>query len=129
MTLTKAEINAIKKILDKKTLRGRKRLEDWLWTNTTDPKYKVGDCFEVTDTSRRIYGVRVVKFHAKVVDIRWLMQDRVITYTLEGVVKNGDKDYTTNFYARENELRVKVKDNVTVINVSKTAPEDMIDIF
>ena len=125
--MTKRDLSKLEALLDDPNIKGKKLIRQLIWLNTVKPKCKIGECYEITDPSRRIYGVQIKNFHAQVVDINYNYQEKYIQYEMSLKVINSDKEYNTDAYVLEAEIGKKVKDNVTVIN-GKDTWEDCISI-
>lgn len=117
--LTKAERTALEKLLAEKDLRGRNQLRHVIWLNSTKPKYKKGDCFKVTDRSRRFFGVPAVNVNGRIKDIYNFRDEEVYRYELEVHIVNSDgRETTSTICVPEFELRVKAKNNENTIDGS-----------
>ena len=57
--MKKVYVNQINKMLSDPDVKGKSVLRKLLWHNTVIPKYAVGDCFIVTDSGHRVFGVPV----------------------------------------------------------------------
>lgn len=98
--LTKQQKKVFEELLNTTGFKGRQKLDYLLWLNTTEPKYKKGDCFLVTDRSRKIYGYPVVEFKARVTKA-YTMGEKEYFYEMEMEVKCGEKSTKTTHYTRE----------------------------
>ena len=117
MRLTDSQVKALKEMLENEEVRGKKAISHILWLNTHEPKYKIGDCVHVTeDSGHRVYGHRVVNFHGKITKVSNWRDSEEFHYSLEGVVKCGDKQATVNYHAAESMLGELCEDNITVIS-------------
>ena len=47
--MTKSQIKIFEELLASEDFKGKKQLKHLLWLNTAAPKFKIGDCFIVTD--------------------------------------------------------------------------------
>ena len=128
--LTDKQRKVFEDLLRDPNFRGRKSLNHLLWLNTTEPNFKKGECFLVSDRGRRIYGYPVRDFHARIVEISTWRDHEEYHYKLEGVVKcsdNGKQTYTT-FFASESELTQRCEDNITVLGECKDECPDMVEV-
>lgn len=110
--MTKAQLKTLEQLREDKDFKGKKMLNYLIWLNTTTPKYKVGDCFKVSDRGHRVYGQPIRDFNAKVTKIEpagFMRQE--YRYTLEIDVKSGCAGCTVTVYKDESELHTKCKDN------------------
>ena len=57
--MNKKQITVFKELLADPNFKGKKSLEHLLWLNTTEPKYKEGDCFKVTDHGHTIDRAKI----------------------------------------------------------------------
>lgn len=81
-------------IMERKGIRGKKDLDEFIWLNTHDPKFKKGEIVKVTDRSYRICEQRVVGWTGEVETITsfrgikdWSYGVRVY-YTVNGIQKS-----------------------------------------
>ena len=115
--LTKAERTALEKLLQDPAFKGKKQMRKILWMNTTKQKYKVGDCYQVTDSSIRIFGVPVVNFNGKIIEVMTYIGELSWRYILEAHVVNADgREITTRISADESEIGKKVMNNENRVN-------------
>lgn len=127
--LTKAERTALEKLLADESFKGKKDLRFLIWMNTTNPKFKKGECFKVTDRSRRFYGVPAVGINARITEIEVFRGYQEYRYTLEAHIVNKDgRDTTVFLFADESDLTVKVKGNENKID-GNGKYEDMMDVY
>lgn len=76
-------------------VKGGSLIEQFVWANTAEPKYKVGDAVEICDGSTRILryrwtddrreeqSKRVLYAIGKVTDVRMLLRECTFQYTVE----------------------------------------------
>lgn len=110
--MTKNQLKVLNELMKDQQFKGKRLLKRIIWLNTVEPKYQIGECYKVTDTSRTILGERVVNFKAKIVEIKTMAYDEEYYYTLETTVIKGDKNYTTTLFATEHDLGMKAKDSI-----------------
>lgn len=126
--MTKAQVKVFEELLKDPKFAGKKQLKHLLWRNTTEPKYKKGDCFLVSDPGHRIYGHPVRNFKGKVLSTSSFINEEEYRYELELVVQCDGKEYTTKAYKYESELTVRCDGNVTVIGEPKTDCPECMDL-
>lgn len=126
--MTNKQIKVLEELLQDEGFKGKKMLRHLLWRNTTEPKYKKGDCFLVSDPGHRIYGHPVKNFKAKVLSASSFINEEEYQYELEMVVQCDGEEYTTKAYKYESELTVKCQGNVTVIGEPKTDCPECTDL-
>ena len=107
--LTKAERTALEKLLVEPNFKGKKSLRRILWMNTTKPKYKIGDCYQISDRRTRIFGVQAVDVKAQIVNVGVYFGDNAYRYELTAHFINYDgRETTASFYIYEDEIGKKV---------------------
>lgn len=130
--MNKRDIKILERMIADPDIKGKGSLRKVLWLNTVKPKYKVGDCYKVTDPGHRVYGVPIKDFRAKVerIEYRWdvSVQYGRVVYVMTAHVVNGDKEMDANIYMAEYSIGRKVKDNVNVIEGKDKYPES-IDVY
>jgi hypothetical protein len=91
--LTKEEKAFLDKLYADNELQFRCFARQFIIANTYAPKYKVGECVKVTDTTRTyICGQRIKNLNARVVKIGWCLRDKdreYITYELAVLDQHG----------------------------------------
>ena len=114
--LTKSERTLLEKLLNESDFKGKDMLRHLIWLNTTKPKYQIGDCFKVTDRSRRFFGVPAVNVNGRIKKIFTFKTEEVYHYELEVFVLNKDgRETTSSMFAVEEELKTKTKNNRNAI--------------
>ena len=128
--MKKSQIKVFEELLQDKNVRGKKWLRYLLWLNTTDPKYKEGDCFEVSDRGHRVYGYPVKDFKAKVVNVSSMLNCFEWRYELEAEVECDGKTTTVKVYQDESELSraKKCKDNKNVLGEAKSSAVESLEM-
>jgi hypothetical protein len=102
--MKKSQVKVFEELLQDKEFQGKKWLRYLLWLNTTKPKFKEGDCFEVSDSGHRVYGYPVKDFKAKVVGVTSYLNSFEWRYELEAEVECDSKQATVKVYQDESEL-------------------------
>jgi len=115
--MTKQQIKVFEELLKDKDFNGKKSLKHLLWLNTSKPKFKIGDCFIVSDPGHRVFNFPVKDFKAKIVKISSWRDEEEWFYTLEASVEYNGKQITTNVNKYENVLwqSKNCDDNVNVL--------------
>lgn len=114
--LTKAERTALEKLLNEDDFKGKDMLRHLIWRNTTQPKYKIGDCFKVTDRNRRFFGVPAVNVNGRIINIFTFKTEEVYHYELEVFVLNKDgRETTSSMFAAEEDLKIKAMNHRNAI--------------
>lgn len=116
--MTKQQIKVFEDLLKDKDFTGKKALKHLLWLNTSTPKFKVGDCFIVSDPGHRVGNFPVKDFKAKIVKISSWRDEEDWFYTLEAYVEINGKNTTTNIHKYESALwqAKSCEDNVNVLS-------------
>ena len=82
--LTKKELEVLQNIANKQGIIGKKKLEEFIWCNTTDAKYEIGDKVIFTRRDHQIYGNQIVDWVGTVTKRSWItLGSRYISYELE----------------------------------------------
>lgn len=117
--MTAEQVKVFEQLLNDKDFIGKKQLKHLLWANTVKPKFKVGDCFIVSDPGRRVYGYPVKNFKAKVTEIKAWTQNDEWHYTLQMEVKCGFAKTTSQLGASESQLSrcQRCEDNENILGV------------
>lgn len=117
--MKKSQIKVFEELLADPNFKGKKQLEWLLWRNTSTPKYKVGDCYKVTDAGHRVYGYEVRGFKATITKVSCFITDCEWRYELEASCKCGSKETTVKIYVGEDEMGAKCEDNINVLGEAK----------
>lgn len=126
--MTKEQIKVFEELLESKETKGKKWLRFLLWLNTTKPKYKVGDCFEVTDRGHSIYGYPVKDFKGKITAVNYYLNEYEYRYELEVEVECDGKKTTSKVYKVESQLTKRCKGNKNILGEAKSEYSDALDI-
>ncbi|MBQ4447452.1 MAG: hypothetical protein II897_04075 [Clostridia bacterium] len=127
--LTKQQKKVFEELLDTPGFKGREKLRYLLWLNTTEPKYKKGESFLVTDRSRKIFGYQVVNFKATVVKA-YTMGEMEYFYEMEMDVTCGSRHTRTTHYTRENVLNnsSRCEDCINVFGEALSEHADVMNV-
>lgn len=123
--LTNAQRKVLEELVADKNFKGRDSLKHLLWLNTTEPKYKVGECYLVSEPGHRIFGTPVKNFRGKITKVRCWRDSFEFSYELEGIVKSTNgRQTTTHYFIRESEIGKPCSDNITNLAVDWTKDYD-----
>lgn len=114
--MTKEQKEFLTQLLEDENIKGKKLLNRVLWLNDSTPKFKVGDCYKVTDKGHRLYGNEIVDFNGKIVRVERSNFANEFVYEFEVVAKlNEDKSCMTSCFIRESKINQKVDDNINYV--------------
>lgn len=115
--MKKTQINALEKMLADENVKGKNFIEKVIWLNTAKPKFKIGDCFVVTDRGHRIYGYPLNDVKSTITEIRYDTSLFEIIYMLEAQIDCEKSIITVELIPKtEADLKSckKCKDNINV---------------
>lgn len=81
--MTKSELNTLQKLMEKEDIKGKKLLDQFIWLNTSKPKYEIDNYYEVTDIGHRIYGVPIENKKGKLIEIKHILSEKQYLYKFE----------------------------------------------
>lgn len=122
--LTKQELNTLKSIAEKQGIIGKKHLENFIWCNTTEPKYEVGDKVIFTRRDQRIFGNPVVDWVGTIVKRTWVTLDKKISYELEVEYEVDGTIKQTKSYVLESDISKKNNRLKGINKVSKKSEHE-----
>lgn len=106
--LTKKELEVLQAIAEKQGIVGRKKIEQFIWCNTTDAKYEIGDKVIFTRRDQQIYGNQIVDWVGTVAKRRWVtMNINYIEYELDVEYEVDGVVYKTKSYVAESDISKK----------------------
>lgn len=128
--MKKSQIKVFEELLADKDFRGKKQLRHLLWLNTSEQKFKEGDCLMVSDRGHIVYGYPVKDFKAKVVEVMSFIHVNEWRYALEAEVECDGKRTTVRICKDESELirAKKCKDNKNVLGAPASDVEESLEI-
>lgn len=129
--MTPTQIKTFQKLLEDPSFKGKKQLKYLLWLNTSEPRFKIGDCFKITDHGRTIYGYPVRDFKAMITEVKtYGMNVPEYQYTLQMEIKCGAKEYVATSYIPEKVLGTfqKCKGNKNTLQDPRSDHSDEIDV-
>lgn len=127
--MKKSQIKVFEELLQDESFRGKKQLKHLLWLNTAEQKFKIGDCFVVSDPGHYLYGCPVKNFKAKVVKVSAWIHTNEWYYELKMEVHCKGKKITANVCKYESELAKadRCEDNINEIKDAKSDCEESLD--
>ena len=127
--MTNEQIKVFNDLLSDDTFKGKQQLKHLLWLNTCKPKFKVGDCFVVSDRGCKVFGYPVIDFKAKIDKVTAWKDKEEWYYHLTMNVICGDKELEVSVYKYENELlsSEQCTDNKNIIGNAKSPHTSEID--
>lgn len=128
--MKKSQIKVFEELLQDESFRGKKQLKHLLWLNTSEQKFKKGDCFIVSDPGHIVFGYPVRNFKAMVDKVTaWIHTDEWYYHLTMEIECNGKKT-TVDVCKYESELTrsQKCDDNVNVLGEPKSEHADAIAI-
>lgn len=124
--MTKTELNTLQKLMENEGIKGKKLLDQFIWLNTSKPKYTIGNYYIITDIGHRIYGVPVENKKAKLIGIRHMLSDKQYLYEFELEFETTDgRQLTTTAYVIERCIGERVQDNHNVITAQDKHAESI----
>lgn len=118
--LSKKEVNQLKALLEREDLKAKKWLEDFIWRNTTEAKFKVGDIVKFSETNKYHYGTRPINWIGVITEVTYYRdwnKERVIRYTIEYQYKVAGTDEiekSVTFHS-ENEISKNPMNRINVV--------------
>lgn len=121
--MKKSQIKALEQLIADENVKGKNYLNYVLWLNTSQPKFKIGDCFKVTDRGHSICGYPIKNFNAKIIKIKpsaFLRKDW--DYTFELIVRHNGKEHIVTVYKLESDLmnQERCADNINILDEANT---------
>lgn len=118
--LNKKELKQLEELLAREDIKAKKWLEDFIWRNTTEAKFKVGDVVKFSETNKFHYGVRPINWVGVVTEVTYYRdwnKERVIRYTIEYQYKvsGSDKIETSKSFHSENEISKNPMNRINVV--------------
>ena len=118
--MKKSEIKVFEELLNDNNFKGKDQLGWLLWRNTTEPKYKVGDCYTATGRGQSVWGYPVKDFKATIKKAYCYKAEKAWYYEMEAVCICGDKEHTTTIFTAEYNMGRKCKDNINRLGDAKS---------
>lgn len=124
--MKKSQIKVFEELLQDESFRGKKQLKHLLWLNTSEQKFKKGDCFIVSDPGHIVYGHPVKNFKAKVGKVTaWNGQEGWYYHLVMEIECNGKKTQVEVYkYEQELERAKRCKDNINILENQNSKHEE-----
>lgn len=114
--MTKSELNTLQKLMKKEDIKGKKLLDQFIWLNTSKPKYGIGNYYIITDIGHRVYGLPIQNKKAKLIEIRSILIKKQYLYKFELEFETTDgRHLTSTAYVTERYIGRRVRDNHNVV--------------
>lgn len=114
--MTKSELNTLQKLMEKENIKGKKLLDQFIWLNTSKPKYEIGNYQVITDIGHRIYGVPIQNKKGKLIEIKHILSQKQYVYKFELEFETTDgKHLTSTACVTERYIGRRVRDNQNII--------------
>lgn len=126
--LSKEKLDFLHELLNDKEVKGKKLLKDFVWLNEHEPKYKVGECYLVTDRSCTICGKRVVNFKGKVREVMSFRGSETYRYGFDLEIICKGKKRNSYIAMDEEDVGVKVEDNINLLDDGNENEPDSIEV-
>ena len=124
--MTKAELNTLQKLMEKEDIKGKKLLDQFIWLNTTEPKYAIGNYYRITDIGHRIYGVPVENKKAKLIEVRNILSEKQYLYKFELEFETTDgRHITSTACVTERYIGRRVHDNYNIVKAQDRHTESI----
>lgn len=125
-----SQIKVFEELLNDPDFKEKEMLKYLLWKNTVKPQFQKGDCFKVTDRSRKIFGYPVIGVKAKVTKRYTYKEKCEWFYELEMEVRCGNESAVVTDYVSEEELlqAKRCEDNRNVLGNAKSKFADSITV-
>ena len=81
--MNKKDLDVLNRLMQDKSIKGKKSLERFIWLNTVEPKFKEGDKVKITDRSRTINGSRVIDWIGTVEKVRAMVGELHYSYEVK----------------------------------------------
>ena len=81
--MNKKDLDVLNRLMQDKSIKGKKSLERFIWLNTVEPKFKEGDKVKITDRSRTINGSRVIDWIGTVGKVRAMVGELHYSYEVK----------------------------------------------
>lgn len=127
--MKKSEIKVFKALLQDDNFKGKNQLKWLLWRNTTEPKYKVGECYKATSRGTSVWGYPVKDFKATIKKAYCYTTEAAWYYEMEAVCICGEKKHTTTIFTAEYNMGRKCNDNINVLGAAKSENAEEMSIY
>ena len=107
--LKKKELQQLQDLLERSDLRDKAYLKNFIWSNTTKEKFKVGDKVIFSDRRRTVQGRRVINFVGVITEVMVMSRFKIIQY---GIKAKMDTGYEFNSWVQEEELKKTTRKDI-----------------
>ncbi len=121
--MTTKQLELLNELMQDENIKGKKSLDWFIFLNTSEPQFKVGDCFYISDPRKRIYGNEIINMKAKVKRIYHFRGEKKHLYEL-AVNINNEKEVIINKEESDLINCKKAKDNVNVLEIKSKYQEE-----
>ena len=118
--MKKSEIKVFEALLKDVDFKGKDQLKWLLWRNTTEPKFKVGDCYRASGRGQSVWGHPVRDFKAKIKKAYCYKTEMAWYYEMEAVCICDGKEHTTIIYTAEYSMGKACDGNVNELASPKS---------
>ncbi len=81
--MEKKELTILEKLLQDDEVRGKQLLERFIWVNTTQPKYNIGDCYVISDLGHQVYEEPIINKKGRIINIESCSREKRYLYIFE----------------------------------------------
>ena len=115
--MTEAQVKVFEELLQAPDFKGKMQLRHLLWINTSKPKFKEGECFEVSEIGFGDFSKPMQNLKAKVVKVTVLKDRAEWFYHLEMEVEHEGRKDIAYIYRYESELEraERAEDNINIL--------------
>ena len=114
--MTKSELNTLQKLMEKEDIKGKKLLDQFIWLNTSKPKYSIGNYYIITDIGHKIYGVPMQNKKGKLIKIINISSEKQYLYKFELEFETTDgRHLTSTACITERYIGRRARDNQNII--------------
>ena len=123
--LTRTQLNTLNKLVNDPDLKCGRLLRRYIWANTTEPKYKIGDEVVFDDIHTFHFGQRAENFKGTIIKIEVDSINYKIIYHIEYKFKKADNEkiYTSTAYRPEYSIKHKTT-HTNMVNVLNKTTDD-----
>lgn len=122
--MTKKQLETLNDLMKDENIKGKKSLDWFIFLNTSEPLFKEGDCFYITEPRKRIYGNDVIDIKAKIKRIYHFRGEKKHLYELVAIINN-EKEVLLNKEESDLINCKKAKDNVNILEIKNKYQEEL----
>ena len=115
--MTQEQIKVFEELLQEPNFKGKMQLRHLLWVNSSKPKFKEGDCFEIEEIGFGDFSKPPQNLKAKVVKVTALKDRAEWFYHLEADIEDKGQRQQSYIYRYESELEraERAEDNINIL--------------